>query len=366
MVVDGEASVFVSVPNGKVKKMRLVVSQDVASDMLLSLGDQKLLGILPMSYPAIVSEDVNVARGVVKTDLEDAPFPASWPESVRDVLEEFDEVFADALSPGRRINIPPGMEITLKPGANPFQVNGCHQLPHHHIDFAKRDIEAKLKAGTITHVEGPTEWLAGAFWVPKPGQPGQLRMVTDFKNLNRQIVKETVRFPTGCEIFQKIKPSSRVLAKLDATSAYLQCKLSEFSKRYFNFICPLKKFRYKVAPMGCINSGSEWNRKTDIALEGVDVQKEVDDLLVDAANYEELAVKVKAVLERCKQHTITLSRKKVEIRESVTVAGFIISKDGCLPDPKKIQALKDFPTPKNETDLKSFFGDDKSDVTIYA
>ena len=42
------------------------------------------------------------------------------------------------------------------------------------LPLAVKDIAAKLKAGTITKVEVPTEWLAGAFWVEKPGKPGQL------------------------------------------------------------------------------------------------------------------------------------------------------------------------------------------------
>ena len=51
----------------------------------------------------------------------------------------------------------------------------------------------------------------------------------------------------------------KVFFKLEATQSYNQVKLSEESKRYMNFLLPIGKFCYKLAPMGFMNSDSEWN-----------------------------------------------------------------------------------------------------------
>ena len=40
----------------------------------------------------------------------------------------------------------------------------------------------------------------------------------------------------------------------------------------------------------------------------------------------------------------------------MTFAGHVVSAQGNRPDPSKVPAIKDFPEPKNITDLCSFFG----------
>ena len=41
---------------------------------------------------------------------------------------------------------------------------------------------------------------------------------------------------------------------------------------------------------------------------------------------------------------------------SVKFAGFIVSAEGMKPNPERLQAIKDFPQPKNITDMRSFMG----------
>jgi hypothetical protein len=82
----------------------------------------------------------------------------------------------------------------------------------------------------------------------------------------------------------------------------------------------------------------------------------VDDILVQAATEEELIAQVTSVLDRCRKHNLILSLKKLEFGESVTFAGFKISKDGVEPDPAMTLAIKDFPVPMDVTGTRSFLG----------
>jgi len=61
-------------------------------------------------------------------------------------------------------------------------------------------------------------------------------------------------------------------------------------------------------------------------------------------------------MQRCREHKITLSSKKFVIGQDVSYVGVRITKDGTRPDPKKVEAITNFPTPANKTDLRSFFG----------
>jgi hypothetical protein len=76
----------------------------------------------------------------------------------------------------------------------------------------------------------------------------------------------------------------------------------------------------------------------------------------NAAYEEELIARVTSVLDRCQKHNLILSLKKLEFGESVTFAGFKISKDGVEPDPTMTLAIKDFPVPMDVTGTRSFLG----------
>ena len=108
--------------------------------------------------------------------------------------------------------------------------------------------------------------------------------------------------------------------------------------------------------MGLNPSGDEFCAKTDQCFEGLDLEKIVDDILLQADTMQELLHKLYAVLLRCREHNLTLSRSKLEVGTSVKFAGYMIAADGIRPDPEKTRALSDFPAPTDVSQLRSFLG----------
>ena len=86
------------------------------------------------------------------------------------------------------------------------------------------------------------------------------------------------------------------------------------------------------------------------------IEKLVDDILVMGATKEELLERTEKVIKRCQEHNITLNSQKIQIGQSVKFGGHIITSEGSSPDPDKVRAIKDFPTPTNVTDVRSFMG----------
>ena len=80
-------------------------------------------------------------------------------------------------------------------------------------------------------------------------------------------------------------------------------------------------------------------------------RKIVDDILVWAETEEELMERTRVILNRCKEHNITISRKKLELGTELGFAGHIVSQNGISPDDDKYKAIKEFPAPKNLKDL---------------
>ena len=63
------------------------------------------------------------------------------------------------------------------------------------------------------------------------------------------------------------------------------------------------------------------------------------------------------VLKTLKEHQLYAKYSKCEFwLRSVTFVGHIISSEGVKLDPRKIEAVKNFPRPMNLTNIRSFLG----------
>ena len=66
--------------------------------------------------------------------------------------------------------------------------------------------------------------------------------------------------------------------------------------------------------------------------------------------------KIQQVLLRCREIGLTISKKKLSISTSLSFAGYVISSKGVEPDPEKVAAIRDFPSPVDVTAVRSFLG----------
>ena len=82
-----------------------------------------------------------------------------------------------------------------------------------------------------------------------------------------------------------------------------------------------------------------------------------DDLLVYGSTIEEHDSNLKALLDRCRDVNLTLNPKKLRFKsDNVPFFGNIVTSKGIKPDPKKVEAIKSWPTPTNVKELQSFLG----------
>ena len=109
--------------------------------------------------------------------------------------------------------------------------------------------------------------------------------------------------------------------------------------------------------MGLNASSDEWCCNSDIIVEGLPWDRKlVDDTIIWADNEEDLVIRTRTVLERCKANNITISRKKIEMGNVIEVAGHNLSGTEIKPDEKKFSAIRKFPTPTYIKDVRAFLG----------
>ena len=238
----------------------------------------------------------------------------------------------------------------------PLQVTRARPVHLHFQEPAYKLVKELEKAKIIRPVNLVTEWVSPAMFVPKPN--GGVRMVTDYTAINKYIERPIHPFMSAQDTIRQIGPKAQYFATLDAVSGYFQVPISEDAMLLTTFLTPWGKFCYTRGPMGFKATQDWWNQISDVVI--IDFQewcaKIVDDIIVWATTFEELIERVRLVLQKCRENDITISEKKFQMGQEVKFAGYVVSKDGIKPDPEKVVCLKEFPEPKDTSDLRSFLG----------
>ncbi|KAL6416665.1 hypothetical protein ACFW04_013257 [Cataglyphis niger] len=92
-------------------------------------------------------------------------------------------------------------------------------------------------------------------------------------------------------------------------------------------------------------------------LQGSELFVYLDDIVLYASSLREHEIKFDKLAERLRQTNLKLQPDKCEfLRKEVGYLGHIISDEGVKPDPAKIRAVKEFPTPRNAKNIKQFLG----------
>ena len=90
------------------------------------------------------------------------------------------------------------------------------------------------------------------------------------------------------------------------------------------------------------------------------LEKSMDDVLATCESAEELEKTLDKFLARCKEHGVTLSRKKFKCSTMIKYGGHMLDTQGkelvIKPDPEKLERLRAFPKPENAADVQSLIG----------
>lgn len=201
-----------------------------------------------------------------------------------------------------------------------------------------------------------TAFVAPGFFIPKTGTE-KLRFVIDYTGLNRFVERPVHPFMSTTEVLNAIPPDSKVFLKADCTSGYYQIPLDKESSLLTTFLIPQGKYCFKRSPMGLSSSSDVFCQRTDEALQNVPgLVKLGDDLLLAAPNLNTLLARAKTLMTRCRENSITLSLRKLDIGDKLPFAGYIIGKEGVQPDPARIKAIMALKPPENISHLRSFLG----------
>ena len=251
----------------------------------------------------------------------------------------------------------PPLSLQVDESAEPIAHHSPIPVPFHWQEKVKADLDRDVLLGVLEKVPigEPVTWCHRMVVCAKKN--GEPRRTVDFQALNACATRETHHTQAP---FHQVRSVPHQLKKTvtDAWNGYHSVPLCEEDKHLTTFITPWGRYRYRTAPQGYISSGDGYTRRFDeIASDFPNKIKVIDDSLLWADNLEESFHQTAKWLDLCARNGIVLNPDKFEFgADTVEFAGFEITSTSVRPNKKIIKAIMGFPTPKNLTDVRSWFG----------
>ena len=229
------------------------------------------------------------------------------------------------------------------------------RVPAHYRSEVERQIHQMLEQGIITESSSP--WMAPAVFVPKTS--GELQICIDYRQLNKQTVRDAYPLPLPDEVQDRLAHST-VFTTLDLHSGYWQLPLvpNDQEKTAFFPGPGTELYQFCRMPFGLSGAPGSFQCLMDSVLRGLPfVITYIDDFLIFSPTEEQHKHHLQQVFQRLQDVGLTLRGTKYHIgMHKVCYLGHIFDGKGMHPDPCKIASVQDWPTPTNVTTLKQFLG----------
>ena len=219
----------------------------------------------------------------------------------------------------------------------------------------ENQIEEMLQNGQIEPSESP--WAAPVVLITK--KDGSPRFCVDYRLLNSATVKDTYPLPNIHDCIDSLS-GAKWFSTLDLASGYWQCEVEELDRPKTAFVTHKGLYQFNVLPFGLTNAPATFERLMERIMNGLQWDRcliYLDDIIVYGKTFDEASDNLQCVLTRIQEAGLTLKPKKCDFfKEQVSFLGHLVSSEGVKCEPDKINAVKNWPTPKTVTDVRSFLG----------
>ncbi|XP_060564385.1 uncharacterized protein LOC132723637 [Ruditapes philippinarum] len=274
-------------------------------------------------------------------------------EKVRKLLIKHQNIFSRDSGDIGRTHI---VEHNIETG----QARPVKQAPYR-VPLAKRlaaeqEVSDMAKKGIIEPSVSP--WSSPVVMVTKPN--GNIRFCCDFRRLNECTVKDSQPLPRIDDTLDALSGSAW-FSTLDCKSGFWQVGMSEKDKHKTAFsVQGFGLWQFTVMPFGLCNAPATFERLMERVLAGLTWKQclvYLDDIIAYSKTFEDHLTSLDEIFGRMSEANLKLSPEKcVLFQKQVNFLGHVISSDGVATDPRKIEEVRNWRTPRKVREIRSFLG----------
>jgi hypothetical protein len=182
-------------------------------------------------------------------------------------------------------------------------------------------------------------------------------MCVDYRALNKITVKNRYPLPRIDDLFDRLQGAS-YFSSFDLSQGYHQIRLSDSDVPKTAFNTPLGHFEFRVLSFGLTNAPATFQS----VMNGIFGHLPfclvyLDDILVFSKTLDEHKAHLKEVLELIRSHKLFCKLSKCYfLKRELEYLGHLVGERGIRVNPKKVEAVNQFPRPTTVSELRSFLG----------
>ena len=275
----------------------------------------------------------------------------SLKQKLCDLLWEYRDVFSTSEDDIRLI---PFYEHAIQTTGPPV-AKQPYRIPYKHKEWLINKIHELEKNRIIKPSISP--YSAPAILVPKKNN--DLRLVVDYRALNKQVVSDKFPLPRIDEILDSISNKNKIFTSLDLTQGYHQVKIAQgdvFKTDFSTTECG--SYEYLKVPFGLKTSSSALCRPLLHLLRGLNnIIHFVDDVIAMDKYAEDHLVTLAKVFEKFREGNLKCRPEKVNLFQTkLKFLGVVVTQGQISPDPEKIKSVKNIKPPQTIKQLRGILG----------
>ncbi|WVZ95786.1 hypothetical protein U9M48_041509 [Paspalum notatum var. saurae] len=284
-----------------------------------------------VEFEPVQSSVIHQLHSLVTKTLEEIPVVCEYPDIFPDDIP--------GLPPDRAVEF----AINLVPGTAPI-AKAPYRMSRKEYDELKRQLDELLEKGLIRCSVSP--WGAPVLFVKK--RDGTMRLCIDYRELNAVTIKSKCPMPRIDDLLDQLK-GAKYFSKIDLRSGYHQMKIREEDVPKIAFVTRYGHHEFTVVSSGLTNAPAYFMNMMNLVL-----MEELKQFVVTREEHEE---HLRVVLEKLRKNQLYGKLSKCEFwLEKVALLGHVWTTEGVSVDPKKIEAVSNWKTPRNVTENISFLG----------
>ncbi len=199
-----------------------------------------------------------------------------------------------------------------------------------------------------------SKWALPSLIIPKKDH--NVRTISDFRELNKQIVRKRYPVPKISATLQELEGFTYAIT-LDLSMGYYTIRLDPTAAEMCTIIFPWGKYSYQRLPMGFAGSADIFQVEMGILMATLEyLRAYINDLLVITKNsLDDHLDKLKQIFIRLRDEGLKINAAKLFFCVQETeYLGYILTRGEIKPQPKKVQAILALNLPNNVKELRKY------------